>query len=161
MERNRNKALQLHNEHGAALAFADGLSVYAIHGVRVPEVVIEKPKSITVKMISDEANAEVRRIMIDRFGRERWLKDSGAQKIHRDEFGTLYQLGHEMAVEVVNSTPGSDGTRKKYLLWVDPNGYGGIRTAREAVAWTWRTGHDPDSPHMFERPEDYGPAFES
>ena len=158
MERGRNKTLRLHNEHGPAMKFADGLAVYAIHGVRVLEVVVEKPKSITFKMISDEANAEVRRVMIDRFGRERWLKDSGAQKIHRDEFGTLYQLGREMAVEVINSTPEPDGTRKKYLLWVDPNGYGGIQTAHAAVAWTWR---NPDGSQMFEHPEDYGPAFES
>ena len=36
-------------------------------------------------------------------------------------------------VEVVNSTPEPDGTRKTYFLRVPPT----TRTAREAVAWTF------------------------
>jgi hypothetical protein len=36
-------------------------------------------------------------------------------------------------VEVLNSTPEPDGTRKTYFLRVPPN----LRTAREAVAWTF------------------------
>jgi hypothetical protein len=37
------------------------------------------------------------------------------------------------AVEVINATPEPDGTRKHYFLQVPPN----LRTAREAVAWTY------------------------
>ncbi len=36
-------------------------------------------------------------------------------------------------VEVLNSTPEPDGTRKTYFLRVPPT----MRTAREAVAWTF------------------------
>ena len=36
-------------------------------------------------------------------------------------------------VEVLNSTPEPDGTRRTYFLRVPPT----MRTAREAVAWTF------------------------
>ena len=39
-------------------------------------------------------------------------------------------------VEVVNSTPEPDGSRKTYFLRVPPT----ITTAREAVAWTFALG---------------------
>ena len=39
-------------------------------------------------------------------------------------------------VEVVNSTPEPDGSRKTYFLRVPPT----IGTAREAVAWTFGLG---------------------
>jgi hypothetical protein len=49
-------------------------------------------------------------------------------------------------VEVVNSTPEPDGSRKTYFLRVPPT----IETAREAVAWTFGLGA-----------VDYRPAVES
>jgi hypothetical protein len=58
--------------------------------------------------------------------------------VHKDEFGTLYclpQRGWEAVaiVKVVNTTPEPDGTFKDYFLRVPP----WVRTAREAVAWTF------------------------
>jgi len=37
------------------------------------------------------------------------------------------------AVEVINATPERDGTRKHFFLQVPAN----MRTARDAVAWTY------------------------
>lgn len=57
----------LHCETGPAMVYSDGWSLYRWHGVKVPEVVIMNPKSITCDMVAKEENQEVRRIMIERF----------------------------------------------------------------------------------------------
>lgn len=67
--------------------------------------------------------------------------------IQQDEFGTLYRkviMDDEpiVVVEVENSTPEPDGTFKRYFLRVDPQ----VRTAREAVAWTFNLAEDDYKP---------------
>lgn len=76
--------------------------------------------------------------MIERFGLDRFLRESGAELVHFDDYGKLWRAlipGDEplVMVEVVNSTPEPDGTFKDYFLRVPPT----VRTAREAVAWTF------------------------
>ena len=75
---------QLHCEDGPAVEYHDGWGVYAIHGVRVPEYVIMRPDEITIEKIKDESNAEVKRIMRERYGEGRYLKDIGAKVIDTD-----------------------------------------------------------------------------
>ena len=43
-------------------------------------------------------------------------------------------------VDLMNSTPESDGTTKRYMLQVDPKAYDGntMRYVQDAVASTWR-----------------------
>ena len=130
---------RLHCEGGPALAFADGYSLWKWHGVTVAEDVIAHPEQLTVARIEKETNAEVRRVMLERYGEARYLQDSGAQPIHTDEYGVLYRKevpGDEpiVMVRVENSTPEADGkTKKIYWLRVPPT----IETAREACAWTF------------------------
>jgi hypothetical protein len=118
--------------------YPDGFSVFAVHGVRVPENIILQPESITVQQIETERNAEMRRVMIERYGQARYLLDSGAVEIHSDDFGTLYrkEMPNDEAlvmVKVVNSTPEPDGSFKDYFLRVPPT----MTRAHEAVAWTF------------------------
>ena len=134
----RDERGRLHNDRAASVSFADGWALYAIRGARVPEQIVSHPETITIQQIENEKNVEVRRIMIERYGSGRYLEDSGARKVHEDETGILYRRnisGDEpiVMVRVVNSTPESDGTRKVYWLEVPPT----MRTAREAVAWTF------------------------
>ena len=49
-----------------------------------------------------------------------------------------------MVVEVENSTPEPDGSRRTYFLRVPP----ATRTAREAVAWTFSMTADAYRPSM-------------
>jgi hypothetical protein len=128
----------LHNETGMAIRYADGWGFYAWHGILVPEYVILLPEPIDLEMIHSEPNVEVRRVLIERFGLDNYLRSGSVKKIHQDQCGTLYSMnlrGDEaiFVVHVVNSTPEPDGTYKEYFLRVPPS----MIRAREAVAWTF------------------------
>jgi hypothetical protein len=127
-----------HCDNGPFCKWRDGSSLYAVHGVRVPAYVIEYPNHITVERIEAESNAEVRRVMIERYGLDRYLLDAHAQKVHEDDFGVLYRKDVKddepiVMVKVVNSTPETTGEFKDYFLRVPPN----ITRAKEGVAWTF------------------------
>jgi hypothetical protein len=129
---------RLHCEDGPALAFADGFALYRWHGVTIPDDVVLHPEELTVARIDAENNAEVKRVMLERYGEARYLQDSGAKQIHQDCWGALYYKkipGDEplVMVRVLNSTPEPDGHAKVYWLRVPPT----IKTARSAVSWTF------------------------
>jgi hypothetical protein len=83
--------------------------------VRVPERLILKPQEITAQEIDAERNAEIRRVMITRFGADRYIREGGAKLLHedRDALGFPRRLwrkdleGDEpiVMVELTNSTP--------------------------------------------------------
>lgn len=153
----RDEQGRLHSLEGPAIAYPDKWALYAVHGIRVARQIIEEPETMTIKQIRSESNVEVRRVMIERFGMDRFVKDSDAETLHTDTDG----LGHPrrllrlprpsdtdiVVVEVVNSSPEPDGTRKKYMLRVPPQ----IRTCQQAIAWTFG----------IEKAAEYAPLFES
>ncbi len=129
---------RLHSEFGPALSSLDGFTMHSWHGSTVSRWIIEEPKKITVPRIMKEFNAEVRRVLIDRYGLEKFIKASGAQQVHRDECGVLYRKEFDddeplVMVKVKNSSKEPDGSYKHYFLRVPPD----MKTAREAVAWTF------------------------
>lgn len=135
--RDGREVSRLHNENGPAVVFR-GWSIYEVHGVRVPGWIVETPEKITVEDIDKEQNAEVRRVMIDFYGMERYLLDSNSEEIDKSEWGTLYRRELEedepiVAVHVINSSKEPDGSYKKYMIRVPPE----ITTAREAIAWSF------------------------
>jgi hypothetical protein len=89
----------------------------------------------------------VRRVMIERYGIQRFLQDLGGRLIHRDSTGTLYRVptdprldrrswrfgGPVTLVEVLSKTPEADGRCRSYFLRVPPE----CETARAAVAWSF------------------------
>jgi hypothetical protein len=134
-----------------------------VNGVRVPAHVVESPEKMTADQIEKETNLEVRRVMIDAYGREKFILDSNSKIVHSDDFGVLYRkdlVDDEalMMVKVVNSTPEPDGSFKDYFIRVDPNAYAGLKTARAAVASTWRK---EDGSMLFENPDDYNCEIET
>lgn len=142
----------LHCATGPAMSFSDGSKYYRWHGVTVPPWIIEKPESITVEIIDNELNTEVRRVLIERYGESRYLADSGAVAVAEDEYGVLYRKswGEDdedlVMVKVINSTENPDGTRNVYFLRVPPES----QTPKQAIAWTFGL-----------EEEDYGPSKES
>jgi hypothetical protein len=163
-----------HRDDGPFCRWRDGAALYSVHGVRVPAWVIEQPEKLTEQHIEDETNAEVRRVMLDRFGLARWLTETGTTVVSEAPadhpikgLRSARLLRREVAddevivmVDLLNSTPEPDGSTKRYQLRVDPNAYDGRAGTNvlAAVASTWR---GPDGALMFARPGDYAPEIET
>jgi hypothetical protein len=137
---------RMHCADGPALVYPDGFAVWAWHGVVVPSRVIKRPEQLTVREIRDEADEVVRQVMLERLRPDRYLRHAGGEQLSSDEVGTLWSadLGDErlVMVKVLNSTPDPDGKRKAFWLRVPPH----VRTAREAVAWTFGLAADSYRP---------------
>ena len=102
-------------------------------------------------------------------GAEGWYKDgaliTNAEQIEAiindiENKGTLpdnikYQYGNKFVPDLDEN---KDVIYKEYFLRVDPKAYGGLTTARAAVASTWRT---KKGELYFKNPNDYAPIFES
>ena len=136
---------RLHHDTHAALE-SDIVNLYFWQGVMVPPFVIARPDSITIAHIDRETNAEVRRVMIERYrhgkeihGAAAFIRDAGGERLDHDEcYGTLWRrtLPNDepiVMIEVVNRSREPDGSFKRYWLRVPPT----MGTAREAVAWTF------------------------
>lgn len=133
-----DEAERLHCEDGPAVCWPQGAQYWFWRGVQVSERLITRPRSYTPAEIQSERNIELRRAMMERYGQEAFLLESGALEMHRDDFGVLYRLPFAddeplVMVKVVNATPEPDGTYKDYFLRVPPN----MSRARQAVAWTF------------------------
>ena len=134
----RDNVGRLHRGEGPALEFPDGYALWAWRGMPIPVDLAAELPSLTAERIGAETNAELRRVMLEHFGYDRYLREAGARPLHEDETGKLWYLalpGDEplVMVEVVNATPEPDGTSRIYWLRVPP----ATRTAREGVAWTF------------------------
>ncbi|WP_405011586.1 DUF6745 domain-containing protein [Kitasatospora sp. NBC_01539] len=134
----RDEAGRLDRADGPALAFADGFALHAWRGMPVPADFLAGLAEVTAERIRTEENAELRRVMLEFYGYDRYLAESGAEPVHRDDTGVLWRIllpGDEavVMVEVVNSTAEPDGTFRTYWLRVPPS----TRTARAGVAWTF------------------------
>ena len=132
----RDDRNRLHSEDGMAIKYPDGWGVYAIHGVRVPSFVVEAPGSMTVAQIREEGNAEVKRIMRERFGESRYLSESGATVIDVDSVGIESKNGSPDIIRALMKDDesriflvGSDGSTKRTYHMEVPST---IKTCREA-----------------------------
>ena len=106
---------RLHCEAGPSVAYPDGWKIYAWHGVRVPESIIEQRDQITVKSIMAEKNTEVRRVMRNLYGTARFLKDAGAQvigesKAHRAKLLSFRLEGDPEDIRMLELTCPSTGS---------------------------------------------------
>ncbi|HZM74436.1 MAG TPA: hypothetical protein VFC19_01850 [Candidatus Limnocylindrales bacterium] len=138
VEVHRDNLGRLHRGDGPALSYPDGYGIHSWRGMPIPPEIVAELATLTVERIQAESNAEMRRVMLEHFGFERYLRESGAKKQHADEFGTLWRVdipGDEplVMVEVINSTAEPDGSFRTYFLRVPPQ----TGTARAGVAWTF------------------------
>jgi hypothetical protein len=147
----RRGTRRLHNDKYAALE-SDVENLYFWHGVMVPAFVVVRPDWITAKHVTDETNVEVRRVMLERMGVDRFMAEVNAKVVYEDSdrlgkrrrLLRVEQPSDEplVAIEVTNSTQEPDGTWKNYLLRVPPT----IRSCAEAVAWTFGMGESEYQP---------------
>lgn len=134
---------RLHNETGPSVTYRDGWGLYHWHGQLVPEWVIE---DCTVDRIASEANTEIRRCAIERYGWDRYLEHLGLVPVDvADDPGnpghtlSLYTIpdAHQVYEEPVrmlvmeNASLDRDGTRRTFAETVPDT----IDSAIEAAAW--------------------------
>lgn len=137
---------RLHCEDGPAVQWQSGRKEYYLHGAHVERWVVENPHWVPIHRITQEWNAEIRRILIDAYiekhGHERFIQRMGAIKLNEDEVGILWGVSalhvsgldflHTIA-EVVNKSPEPDGSYRTYHIMCPPT----MRTCKEAIAWTF------------------------
>ena len=131
---------RLHDWDGLPSAeWENGRGLYFWHGVEMTQSAGRCPSEVTPSRVLRWANAERRRVAIERMGIDVFMKAVGAQVVQQDDYGRLWRTKREVdgepfvAVEVVNATAELDGTRRTYFLRVPPS----TRSARRAVAWTF------------------------
>jgi hypothetical protein len=137
----RDEGGRLHSNTGPALAYPDNWSIHAWHGVRIPAWFIENKRGITPDRIEAEENAELRRVMLEIFGFDKYIEARGAKLIAEDECLGLPRQLFEINIEgdrirvlrVVNGTIEADGRQRQFHLGVPLM----CNTPHEAVAWTY------------------------
>jgi hypothetical protein len=151
------------------MLFSDGYAVYSYHGILVDKHVIAEP--VTLDKIKQENNSEIKRILTERYGYERFLRESNAKLIDErpaddPQIGLrtakLWQVDDQVLLDLLNSTPEPDGSVKRYVIPVDPNVYDGEagRNVAAASVSTWRKRTNPEQ-LAFADWRDYQPQFES
>jgi hypothetical protein len=114
-----------HCDTGPFCRWRDGVALYSVHGTRVPAYVVERPEQITVEKIHAETNAEVRRVMVERYGLHRYVRDARFEVVHSDidsvgQPRRLLRRDDLLIVELTNSTEDGDGTRRMYHKQLHP-----------------------------------------
>jgi hypothetical protein len=146
----RDNVGRLHNDSGAAIEYRDGWGVCAWHGYRLPEThewIVRDRDKLSATAIDNEGNAELRRIMLEAFGFDRYLGERGAKEIAVDTcHGRPRRLlditvkGETVRViEVENGSLEPDGTRRKFVLGAarHPITRELPKTPHEAIAWSY------------------------
>lgn len=130
----------LHNINGCAVEWDDGELEFWLHGVRVPKVVVENPHAITREEFLNIRNAEVRRIIVEQIGTDKFVHlldlEEVDTKIINNQEVTLLQTRREdkvarsrlKFVRVIDTSTG-----RLYHICVDPQQV----DAHEAVASTF------------------------
>ncbi|MBD2452182.1 hypothetical protein H6G76_34785 [Nostoc sp. FACHB-152] len=132
---------RFHGEGQPALQFNDNLSIYAFHGLVVPEkYAMTVPSQWQAQWLLEENNAELRRILMQGLGYSKICQELRAKKLDTWQEYTLLRiisLNFEPVHLLAMTCPSTNHT---HILRVPPD----IRKARKAICWiNW--GIDPTS----------------
>jgi hypothetical protein len=120
-------------------------------GVPVTTQIAFFPETLTGAQILAEKNAEVRRVMIEQVGFERFLRETKAIVVDqdRDRGGErkLFRVPLSDDEPIVVISLRCPSTGRQYLIRVPPT----MRTCHQAIAWT----------AGFDNPADYAPLQET
>jgi hypothetical protein len=136
-----DEARRSHCADGPSHVWRDGWRLYHWHGLRIPAWMIEDKTRITPDAIEAEENAELRRVMLEIFGFDRYIEARGAELASEDEcLGLPRQLfeislsGERIRIlRVVNGTIEADGRRRRFHLGVPLE----CDTPHEAASWSY------------------------
>lgn len=123
---------RLHREDGPAVSWSTGEKYFFWRGMEVHEVVIAAPGTMTPTQIREEPDPVRRRCMFERFGPERFVRETGAKLLTYDGCGNLWEVElapFDRCLVIKLSHVLSDERR---YFWDIPQA---IRTPTEAVSW--------------------------
>ncbi len=131
----RDEQERPHSADGMCMQYRDGWGFYAWHGTRTSEHIIMQSDLLAKEDWLNEQNMEIRRVIQERLGNDRFVELVGGQCIDTGKRGRLIavDLGSdpERVAHYVHVQDSS--TPRQYYLRVPPT----IRTADRAVAWTF------------------------
>jgi hypothetical protein len=120
-------------------------------GIRVEERIVLHPESITTTEILQERNAERRRVLLDRFGTARFLKETKAELLDQDQDSggrrQLLRVAMPDDEPLVSLSCLCPSTGHQYFLRVPP----AVTSCHQAAAWI----------AGFDDPDDYHPLQET
>lgn len=126
---------RLHSASGMCVQYQDGWGFYAWHGVRCSKKIALSPEHLTRQDWIQEDNLELRRLIQERLGNDRFVSLVGGSIIDRGKRGDLVSMDllddPEREARFVHVRCPS--TARHYYLRVPPT----IARADEAVAWTF------------------------
>jgi hypothetical protein len=121
------------------------------HGVAIDAQIALHPRTITVKHVFATQNAEVRRVMIERMGLERFLQEAHPEVVDCDEDPGgdrwLLRIPLEHDEPLVCLQVQDPSTSRLYIIRVPPT----MTTCHQAAAWI----------AGFENADDYHPILET
>ena len=130
-----------HNDEGPSHAWRDGFEIFNWHGILIaPEYqwIIKTPEKLTPVIIANERNSEMRRIMLEKFGFEKYLEAGKAETVAKDTDGNGFErlllsltVGSDRisVLQVINGSLEADGSRRKFHIGAMPG-----RNPHECVA---------------------------
>jgi hypothetical protein len=120
-------------------------------GIPVTAQIAFSPETLSCAEILDERNAELRRVMIERVGFEKFIREVNAEVLDTDHDRggerRLLRVPLENDEPIVLVSVRCPSTGRQYLIRVPP----ATRTCHQAVAWT----------AGFDSPDDYAPVVET
>ena len=129
----RDGAHNLHADGEAALEYADGWKLFALHGVRVPdEYALTPAEKISPETVLRETNADIRRELIRKIGVSRML----AKLPHK-------RMDKRGDYELLSINLGNGVTDARYLKMINPSIgcfhvegiHPGLDTVEKALNW--------------------------
>jgi hypothetical protein len=120
-------------------------------GVSINERIAFRPETLVIDEILAERNAEVRRVMVERFGFDRFMAEARAEVLDKDQDAggerQLLRVPMENDEDIVCVSVFCPSTGGQFFLRVPPK----MTTCRSAIAWT----------AGFDDPADYAPRIET
>ena len=130
-----DKHNRFHSLAEPAIRWKNGEEFYCIAGVEIEKEKWNKiqQKTLSKEDILHEPNAEVRRIMMEQLGNQRFVEICHPTTIHEDEYGKLLKIELKSDEPWIGIRVQDASVDKKYILRVPP----AMKTCHEAIAWTF------------------------
>lgn len=148
---------RLHCDNGPSIEFLDGTKLYNYHGVRLTKTswIIEQPHLITHEKVMEERNVEIRRVMVEVMGMERWMADAKFTVL--DTVQEKDHEGREIVCKLLSFPIGDEDEIRMTEVCCPSTGKtvhervpSSIRTYQAARAWQWDTVESPQEESIWE-----------